>query len=192
MMRLKLLFFISLLSVVLITSCSSHNNNKDLESKIIELENKANDLKANNEELKNELESATNKLAEYEQGYKNRNFVELFSLSETFIKAYINKDIDTMKTLVSDNILINNDYLSYDYEGTNVKVYYKDSNTEISYKLNGYSYENDTAYIHFSLEEEKMDKFGGFINLTLKNTGELSIGDVTKEDWKIVMITVDI
>lgn len=113
-------------------------------------------------------------------------------MSETFVNAYLSEDLEVMKTLVSSDISINRDYLSYDYEGTNVKIYYKGLDTKISYKLNGYSYENDAAYIQFFLIEEQNNKSRGFINLTLKDIGELSTGEVTNEDWKIVMVETDI
>ena len=186
-MRFKLII-LNLLLVMIITSCSLNDNK---ESEIIKLENEINSLKQDNAELTNNIEALNNKLVDYEKGYINRNFVELYNMSETFINAYLNKDIDAMKTLVSNDISINNDCLSYDYEGTNVEVNYKGLDAKISYKLNGYSYENDTASIQFFLEEEN-DKSRGFVNLTLKNIGDFSIGDVTAENWKIVMVTTDI
>lgn len=88
-------------------------------------------------------------------------------MSETFVNAYLSEDLEVMKTLVSSDISINRDYLSYDYEGTNVKIYYKGLDTKISYKLNGYSYENDAAHIQFFLVEEQNNKSRGFINLTI-------------------------
>ena len=102
-----------------------------------------------------------------------------------FVKSYIDIDIDTMKELVSENIIITNECITFQ-DNTEIKLNYLSKNTKYNFQLNGYTYEDDNGngyiiYYHYILYDNNIPKV--FMNIGFKRYLDL---------WKIYTISFDV
>ncbi len=192
-MRYRLVF-IFLMIIVLMVGCSDEDGTisetrvKDLEDevsllndsimndakRIQKLEEEINELDANNQELEGMIAQQTE-----EEEY----FVYSYYLAEQFIESYIDKDINSMRSLVSDEFTISNDYISYRYDDEEITYSLPDKG--LTYRLNSYGYENENLSFQYRVYEEPSKGIvnGYFINL------EISL---INGQWQITNIEFDI
>ena len=163
-MKIKLIT--SSILIIMLTACSvstslQNGTAENLESKITALE-------VENKNLKDKLEETIRETEKFNEGY--REFINSNQIALKFTKAYLDKNLSSMKKLVTSDTVLED-------------ISFLDSKSEISYKINSFSYENKTMWIQVFLVNEIESQSCGFLNLTLKEI---------EDSWKIASVERDI
>ncbi len=142
-MKIKLIT--SSILIIMLTACSvstslQNGTAENLESKITALE-------VENKNLKDKLEETIRETEKFNEGY--REFINSNQIALKFTKAYLDKNLSSMKKLVTSDTVLED-------------ISFLDSKSEISYKINSFSYENKTMWIQVFLVNEIESQSCGF------------------------------
>ena len=140
----RIVIMLATVSLLLI-GCSSNENVRiaELQNEIVELEEAVMNnslLVAELTERVEQLES--NHIIQYGKDISEDNeqeaLIETINLAERFVQAYINEDVEGMKLLSSDNMLIDSEFIVHksDIE----EIQYKIIDGPSTYRLNGFGY----------------------------------------------------
>ena len=141
------------------------------------------DISTNIQTLESKIIQLEQKL--YTDRYVMESILSTNQKANLFVKSYIDIDIDTMKELVSENIIITNECITFQ-DNTEIKLNYLSKNTKYNFQLNGYTYEDDNCngyiiYYHYILYDNNIPKV--FMNIGFKRYLDL---------WKIYTISFDV
>lgn len=161
---------------------NENNTNESFENINIEnINQEIKELKRKYEELKSDTYFKEEEIQAIFATYEKANL---------FLESYLNHDVSTMKSLVSDNVSINKENIIYKFDHTEIYVNYLQKDPKYTFQLNGSGLDengNNTNGIakkvvyNYRLFNDK--KPTAFINIEFKRNFEL---------WEIDSISFDI
>ncbi len=173
--------FALILALVMVLSCGcSTNNEQELESRIEKLESQLSLLvqeEDNYQETINALQVKVEELHEENLKLKDmmtyrkdqyENVLKTQKLGDQFVESYIQKDIEGMKSVVSDRFTITPEFIVYDCDDEEIKL--NIVGKDMKYQLNSFGYENGNMFYQYMVSEDPpMGVMNGFfINLEVR------------------------
>lgn len=188
-MRRIILTILAIISLLLI-GCSSNEDNRilELQSEIAELEESLIENSSLVVELKERVEKLeSNHINQYGQEIAEDNerkaTIETINLAERFVQSYLNKDVEGMKLLSSDNLSIG--FESIIHKSDTEEIQYNIIEGPTTYRMNSFGNEGNSMFYQFLLYEEPYSGLenGFFMNLRIERI---------KGVWEVDSIDYDI
>ena len=165
----------------LIESTETHTNESFENFNIENINQEIEELKSKYEELKSDTYFREEEIQAIFATYEKANL---------FLKSYLNHDVNTIKSLVSDNVSVNEENIIYKFNDSEIDINYLPKNQKYTFQLNGSGLDETdintnriakkVIYSYILFNDKKPT---AFINIEFKRNIEL---------WEIDSISFDI